>query len=142
MFLMDWMVSYVDTASRHAATPATPAHATPSAYLDHSTSGRSSASSHRSFFSICQATMYTVCFHAAALHMKTGGVEFLASLPWRHVLLSALHPLNHCLQVPVCMFAGCCAWCPSFTFNSHFLEPVWLFACRVLWRSSRECVVY
>ena len=104
VYLMDWMVDYVREVAAKAAAAvaaaASPSHGriTGPAFLDPQ-AGYVAPANHRAFYSICQATMYTVCFHAASLHLKEGGVEFLTSLPWMVILDSPLHPLSQCLTV-------------------------------------------
>ena len=54
------------------------------------------AKQHETFYSICQACFYIICFLGEDAHDREKNV--LQSLPWVHVIFSPLNPLKYCLH--------------------------------------------
>jgi len=50
------------------------------------------------WYAVVQAALYITCFHAASLHGKAGGLEYLRSLDWQPLMTCALDPLAHVLE--------------------------------------------
>ncbi len=59
------------------------------------------------FYAVMQAAFYVVCFTAGLLRERSGGVTFLASLPWGACVASPLDPLSRCLGSVAGLFCVC-----------------------------------